>query len=202
VVAPTLSGDRPTPTCGVLIKAQGTPGDDILRPTPGGANDVHFGFAGNDKLFGGGGDDALLGGAGNDSLFGGVGNDFFDAEVGRDFMKGGAGADQFRFGDNEINGEVTHDSGVGNGNRDRISDFDGAEGDVIALFFIDADVTTDIDDDFVFVGDDAVGKGELGYFESGGSTIVRGNTDNDAASEFEIQLDGVGLNLSADDFSL
>jgi hypothetical protein len=31
---------------------------------------------------------------------------------------------------------------------------------------------------------------------------VRGNTDDDAAADFEIQLDGVGLGLTASDFLL
>lgn len=35
-----------------------------------------------------------------------------------------------------------------------------------------------------------------------GSTILRGNTDADPAAEFEIQLDGVGLDLTDGDFFL
>ena len=67
---------------------------------------------------------------------------------------------------------------------------------------IDADLTAVGLQDFGFVGEEVPGTGELGFFESAGSTIVRGNTDDDAAADFEIQLDGAGLDLVAGDFVL
>ena len=45
------------------------------------------------------------------------------------------------------------------------------------------------------------GPGELGYFTSGGNTIIRGSNDADAAGEFEIQLTGMKA-LTVDDFYL
>ena len=99
-------------------------------------------------------------------------------------------------------GSVGYESGVGKGNRDRISDFSRAEGDKIDVSNIDADLTAVGFQDFGFVGTEAPGKGELGLFESAGSTIVRGNTDDDTAADFEIQLDGAGLGLIASDFIL
>ena len=43
------------------------------------------------------------------------------------------------------------------------------------------------------------GAGQVGYFTSGGNTIIRGSNDADAAKEFEIQLNGIKT-LRVDDF--
>ena len=43
--------------------------------------------------------------------------------------------------------------------------------------------------------------GQLGYFTSGTTTIIRGSNDVDAASELEIQLTGIKA-LTVDDFYL
>jgi hypothetical protein len=48
----------------------------------------------------------------------------------------------------------------------------------------------------------ALGTGELGYIERGGSTILRANTDARAEQAFEIALDGLDLGLDAGDFFL
>ena len=45
------------------------------------------------------------------------------------------------------------------------------------------------------------GAGQLGYLTAGGNTIIRGSNDADAASEFEIQLNGIKT-LTAEDFYL
>ena len=45
------------------------------------------------------------------------------------------------------------------------------------------------------------GAGEVGYFTSGGNTIIRMSTDADVASEGEIQLTGIKT-LAALDFYL
>ena len=156
----------------------------------------------NDRVDGGPGDDiAVLGGPGNDSLFGRDGDDFVRGDLGRDFLAGGSGADVFFFGDVGF-GPVEYESGVGKGNRDRVEDFSRAEGDKVDVSEMDADLTTVGLQAFSFVGDDPVGTGELGFFESAGSTILRGNTDADEAVEFEISLDGTGLDLGAGDFIL
>jgi Ca2+-binding RTX toxin-like protein len=182
----------------------GTPNDDIIRGTAG--NDGILGLAGDDRLFGLAGDDVLVGGGDNDRLFGGAGNDSLDGGGGvepselRDLMAGGAGADIFTFAGPEALGQVFYDSGVGKGNRDRIVDFEAGV-DRISLSFIDADVTTEFNDAFVFVGDGPAGTGEIGFVQTG-STILRANTDLDPEPEFEIQLDGLDLGLTADDFFL
>ena len=43
--------------------------------------------------------------------------------------------------------------------------------------------------------------GELGFFTSGGNTIIHGSNDVDAADEFQIQLTGIKA-LTVDDFYL
>ena len=186
----------------------GLAGNDLLVAL--GGDDRLFGGVGddrvdggvdNDRVDGGTGNDIVLGGPGNDSLFGRDGDDFVRGDLGRDFLAGGSGADTFFFTDIGF-GPVEYESGVGKGNRDRVTDFSRAEGDKVDVSDMDADLTAAGLQAFSFVGGDAVGTGELGFFESAGSTIVRGNTDADADAEFEIQFDGVGLAFSADDFVL
>jgi len=182
----------------------GTPGDDPdLNGTP--ENDEIRGFAGNDdldglegddRLFGGTGNDDLDGDDGNDRLFGDDGNDRLFGDSGVDQLTGGSGADKFSFGQD--------DSGVGSGNRDRVVDFSQAEGDRIDVSLIEPD-GEDPDASFVFVGEAEIGTlgiGELGFFETAGRTIVHANTDADPESNLEIQVAGVGLGLTADDFFL
>jgi Ca2+-binding RTX toxin-like protein len=185
---------------------QGTAGDDDLRGT--GDGDGISGFGGNDQLIGGNGNDVLNGGGDNDRLFGGAGDDAFLGFAGddRDTMTGGSGADQYRFVDVTLaNGEVTYSTGVGN-SRDVVADFSGADGDILSIQGIDADLATDpLDDAFTFVGeigDDGLGTGEIGFVERNDLTILQGNADADPGAEFEIQLNGVGLDLSSDDFVL
>ena len=57
---------------------------------------------------------------------------------------------------------------------------------------IDADSTTPGQQTFRWVGKAALtGAAQLGYYISGGNTIIRASNDADAAAEFEIQLTGV-----------
>ncbi|MGE4167572.1 MAG: beta strand repeat-containing protein, partial [Xanthobacteraceae bacterium] len=82
------------------------------------SNDTIIGSSGNDRILGLGGNDKLYGGDGNDTLIGGLGNDT---------LTGGNGADTFVL-----------DSFTG---TDIITDYNGAEGDVIDLtaLFSDSD---------------------------------------------------------------
>lgn len=188
----------------------GGTGDDRLAGGDGDGDDRVDGGTGNDQVFGDTGDDALFGRAGDDSLFGGTGNDRLLGEEGNDFLRGdegidrmtsGAGSDTFVFlqvGDD-------YDSGVGAGNRDAITDFASAEGDKIDVTLIDADRGNGTFDEFVFAGEADIGSldtTEIGFFETGGVTIVHANTGADPGSSFEIQLRGTGHDLSADDFIL
>ena len=84
-----------------------------------------------------------------------------------DTFIGGTGADIFEFAQDA--GEPVYDSGVGRGNRDRVVDFKGSEGDKISFRFIA--------DDLTFVGEEFdPGVNEVGFIETGGATILRANT--------------------------
>lgn len=79
------------------------------------------GLGGADTIKGGAGNDWLTGGAARDVLQGGDGNDHLEGNTGRDRLTGGNGADSFVF-------RSAADAG------DRITDFDGAEGDRLVFF--------------------------------------------------------------------
>jgi Ca2+-binding RTX toxin-like protein len=82
-------------------------------------NDVVYGNLGNDTVNGGAGDDWVRGGQGDDVVEGGAGNDLIWGDRGNDTIAGGAGADMFH-------------TFVGAG-VDRVTDFNGAEGDRIVI---------------------------------------------------------------------
>ena len=68
---------------------------------------------------------------------------------------------------------------------------------------IDADTTVAGDQAFRFVGTAGLGTtpGAVGYFTSGGNTIVRASNDTDSTAELEIQLAGI-VTPTVDDFYL
>jgi serralysin len=191
----------------------GVPEDDTIRGLAG--DDALNGQDGADRLFGGAGNDSLFGNQGSqlgddgasDRLFGDDGDDFLTGGQGADQLSGGAGSDTFEFRQDGAPGDPVpvYHSGVGSGNRDRIIDFSQAEDDKIDVRFVDADLAVDGFQDFSFAGriepGDELGTGEIGFFESGGVTIVAANTDADPGANFEIQLGG-GLDLAASDFLL
>ena len=92
-------------------------GDDIVHGGAGG--DTLMGGLGNDTVQGEGGDDRLFLGMGSDMGYGGAGNDTLVGGPGFDRLWGGAGADRFEF---------WRDAGW-----NRVEDFAGGEGDVLAL---------------------------------------------------------------------
>jgi Ca2+-binding RTX toxin-like protein len=67
---------------GMLIQADGGPGDDVI-----------IGGDGPDQLFGGEDDDRIIGGPEGDVLFGEAGNDLIDGGDGNELIKGGDGND-------------------------------------------------------------------------------------------------------------
>ena len=130
---------------------------------------------------------------GNDRLYGDNGNNWFQGGGGKDTFTGGAGRDLYDY-------NLTSASPVGSG-RDVITDFVHLQDD-IDLMGIDANTTVAGNQAFRWVGTAALtGPGEVGYFTSGGNTIIRMSTDADVASEGEIQLTGIKT-LSALDFYL
>lgn len=146
----------------------------------GGGNDTLLGGQGHDRQFGGGGSDSLAGGAGHDTLSGGAGADTLVGGGGSDRLIGGRGPDTFVF-------VAPKHSPVGSG-RDTIADFSREQGDKIDLSRMDADVTTDGDQAFTFIG----GKpftgeaGELRVLRTDGGRIVAGDVDGDGVQDFEI----------------
>ena len=142
-------------------------------------NDTFTGNSVDNLLYGGWGNDTLTGGAGNDNLVGGAGKDLLIGGLGIDILTGGGGNDRFDF-------NAASESPVGAG-RDVITDFTGngaAVGDQIDLTTIDANSL--VAGDQVFTWGGAFTAGHLRYV--GG--VLQGNTDGDAAAEFEIQLLG------------
>jgi hypothetical protein len=75
--------------------------------------------------------------------------------------------------------------------------------DDLDLSGIDADATRAGDQAFRFVGTAGLGTspGAVGYFSSGGNTVVRASTDADSTAELDIQLTGLKT-LTVDDFYL
>jgi Ca2+-binding RTX toxin-like protein len=96
--------------------------DDVIHGQAG--NDRIEGDTGNDRLYGDEGNDLIEGGDKDDLLEGGEGDDTLSGDDGDDRMTGGTGKDHFNCGD---------------GNLDRILDFNEGEGDTKEL---DCEVTT------------------------------------------------------------
>jgi len=192
----------------------GNEGNDVLRGTLG--NDTLYGGSGTDRLFGGSGQDQLYGGndddvliagrgddrleggegadrlygnRGNDTLFGGAGDDRLIGGSGSDVLIGGLGADRFIMRDND-NGMV---------DIDRILDFSSGE-DRIDLRSLDADITSDGNQAFEFVGAHAFSgvAGELRYSVDGNGITILGDMDGDGTADFQLMLEGVDELTSAD----
>ena len=153
----------------------GTPADDVMvgdsqdNCLNGAAGDDRvIGRAGRDELYGADGDDALEGGANNDLLCGGVG---------RDVMTGGGGADVFWINALESSRDVA----------DRITDFNGGEGDRIrldaALLRGDAGGAYRVLDSAVFSGH----AGDL-LFTAG---LLQADLDGDRKADLAVRLPGV-----------
>lgn len=189
----------------------GGSGNDSLTGD-GLANNLQGG-AGHDSLFGGGGADVLQGGEGNDSLVGGNGADVLQGGGGNDSLVGGNGADVLTGGlgaDRFVYATVAQSSGA---NRDLITDFTQGQ-DLIDLSGIDANTVL-----LIGSGSQAftsllgpLGNGNamdfnnvqqlrFSYDADNDLTIVEGNVNLNAASEFQIALVGQH-NLTLADFVL
>ena len=156
----------------------GTTGNNTIRGYDDGTNRI-YGFDGSDGLTGGALADFIDGGTGNDTLDGAAGNDVLLGGLGADSLYGRLGNDLFDY--NSVN-----ESPVGV-DRDVIRDFSGAGavlGDRIDLTTIDANSLAAGNQAFIWGG--SFTAGHLRYV--GG--VLQGNTDADAAAEFEIQLVG------------
>jgi Ca2+-binding RTX toxin-like protein len=119
---------------------------------------------------------------------------YFRGAAGKDTFTGGSGRDLYDF-------NVVGDSPAGSG-RDVVTDFVVGTDD-LDLAGIDANTTVAGDQAFRFVGTAGLGTtpGAVGYFVSGGNTVVRASTDTDSTAELEIQLAGL-VAPTVDDFYL
>src|SRR5262249_8723298 len=118
---------------------------------------------------------------------------------GNDTMTGGVGNDTFAY-------NAFNESGVGTGNNDVITDFEGdgsAVGDLIDLLALDANAGVAGNQAFQFIGTAAFSAaGQLRYTLVGGDTIVQANTNANASTvEFELHLLG-NHTLTSNDFIL
>ena len=203
---------------------KGVGGKDTLNGGDG--SDLLDGGTGNDKLNGGGGIDlatfagstkvtfdlgtstakrgsetdtltgleGAIGSSVGDVFKGNAFNNYFQGGNGKDIFSGGSGRDLYDF-------NAVAESGIGTTKRDVITDFDHLVDDVDVMG-IDANTALAGNQAFRWVGTASLtGAGQLGYFTSGTTTIIRGSNDVDAASELEIQLTGIKA-LTVDDFYL
>lgn len=176
---------------------KGSAGNDFIK---GGKNrDDLVGNAGQDSLDGGDGNDVLRGGEDDDQLQGGTGNDTVDGGSGADKLYGGSGKDYLTGGSSR---DVFIFSKVDLGSRDVITDFRRGQ-DKIDLRDIDANSLKKGDNAFTKLlssGQKFTAAGQLRYDAKTG--ILSGNTDKDAAAEFQIQLKNKPGALHLGDFYL
>ncbi|MBB5223126.1 serralysin [Amaricoccus macauensis] len=163
----------------VTFPGQGWPAEtlsSIENATTGWGNDTLTGSNGANELHGMDGADRLVGGGGADKLFGGTGNDVFvftantSAPGARDTISAGDGATAFQ------------GAGAAAGDRFDVSGFD-------------ADTSKAGVQDWLFGTSHA--KGHLWVTTSGTQTILNGNSDNDAAIEFQLAIADAGVAASA-----
>jgi Ca2+-binding RTX toxin-like protein len=149
--------------------------------------DTLDGQGGNDTLEGGLGNDRLYGKAGTDLLFGGAGQDYLNGEAGTDTLTGGANADEFYWWS-------TEQMGTTRALMDVITDFNAAEGDIINLSSVDANVYAAGDQAFRFIGQAAFTTGvpgEINYVHANGNTIIQLQTGESPDVEGGIILQGI-----------
>jgi hypothetical protein len=143
-------------------------------------------LSGHDTIKGYEGDDKLEGFAGNDKITGGSG---------KDKLYGGSGADTFIYNSD-------YDAAWQNGG-DVIFDFSKGQRDKIDLRRVDADIYSEGNQAFTFIGNQQFsGKaGELRYENVSGGIKISGDNYGDGEAEFYIVLKGVS-SISANYFML
>lgn len=184
-----------------VLRLQGTAlegiGNDLANTIFGNAEgNLLAGMDGNDTIRGGDGEDVIDGTFGNDKLYGDAGDDLLAGSGGRDSLTGGAGADLFVFADGDFSGTTA-------ASADMILDFSKAQGDRIEMSLVDARTATAGDQAFSWIGTGAFSgvAGQLRYAQSGGDTLVYGDTNGDRVADFAIRLEGL-VTLAATDFVL
>lgn len=156
-----------------------------------GGHDIIYGDNGADHMSGGAENDSLYGGRGYDTIIGDEGSDSIFGGAGKDMLTGGSGADRFIF-------LAVSESGRTASTRDVITDFEVML-DRIDLRSIDANINSDGDQAFKFIGSNAFTKaaGELKFFNG----VILADVNADGRADFKIELTGVS-EISASDFVL
>jgi Ca2+-binding RTX toxin-like protein len=154
----------------------------------GGANLLE-GRAGNDLLIGYLDDDTLVGGAGSDTLSGETGDNVLRGGAEADVLQGYLGDDVFAFNSTADSNAAGRDVIRGGGGVAAIESAGAAGGDLIDLSGIDANAAQGGNQAFAFGG---TGIGRVSVIDSGGNTLVRGNTDKDATFEFQLLIEDGG----------
>lgn len=142
-------------------------------------------------------DDVIRGNGATNELFGNDGDDVLIGGGGQDLTVGGAGADRFVFDDGDVSTGRVH--------ADLIGDFSHAEGDTIDLSRIDADVNTDGDQAFTFIGMGAFTHqaGELQAVQGQNGWTVSGDVNGDGVADFQVLVTVTdGHQITAADFVL
>jgi serralysin len=147
--------------------------------------DILWGDDWNNVINGDAGADNLKGYGGADQLLGGDGDDLLQGMIGADLLTGGNGADRFVW-------NATSDTGVTVATADRITDFNRAQGDLIDLSGVDANILVAGNQAFTFIGSAAfTGPGQVNFVQAGGETIIQMQTGQDADVEGIIRIAGL-----------
>jgi len=144
---------------------------------------------------GGSAGDILYGNQGKNWLAGMAGNDKLRGLAGSDTLVGGKGADTFVFGATSESRPGAADKIVAGYGAAAFERPGRSSGDRIDLHPIDADTTRGGDHDFIFGTSKA--RGHVWLSESKGVTYVNGNTDHDAAIEFQLAIHDGSVRASA-----
>ncbi len=132
------------------------------------------GNVGNNTLDGGAGDDVIKAGNGNDVLIGGTGSDI---------LVGGAGADTF-----VVTAASIHTSGAIE--TDAVNDLVKAQGDILNLSAIDANIATGADDAFHLVSGFTHHAGEMTLTLVAGNTLLALDVDGDGRADYRMTISG------------
>jgi Ca2+-binding RTX toxin-like protein len=139
---------------------------------------------GNDTLSGNAGDDELHGGSGKDNLIGNLGVDRLHGGTGRDVLTGGAiDGDWFVF-------DFAVESRKGAANRDVITDFSHAEGDLLDFSVFDGNSKVAGFQPLHFIGAKPFHHkaGELHYVKEKNFVMLEADVDGNAKADFQVKI--------------
>ena len=176
----------------VWMEAPGANAGDAAGDAWVGVEDL-AGSAFGDMLAGDAAGNRIAGGGGNDVLSGLLGNDTLRGGAGADVLIGDGGADVFDFDRPAESAPGARDV-IRGGSAPAFEGAGIAGGDLIDLSGIDANATVAGNQAFAFGG---AGIGRVSITASGSNSLVRANTDGDAAFELEILIEDGGVLATA-----